>query len=94
MSDKMKLKAYQLLSEIKDKMLRKIMQEARNRTEYDKDKPEESALWMEYISNPDKWEYCGLLSDQDKKVMETLEYLLNDEMVVIRKYVGWKPMER
>ncbi len=36
-----------------------------------KDKPEEVRLYVEHISNPAKWDYCGFLSKEDKKVLET-----------------------
>lgn len=94
MSDKMELKIHKILSDIRDGMLRKVIFESRNRVEYCQDKPEEFVKWMEYFANPDKWDHCGLLSSEDKKVLETLEYLLDDNMVEIRRYKKWKPMER
>lgn len=94
MNDEMKLKAYKLLAEIHESMISRITHEARTRTEYGKDKPEESQKWMEYIGNPAKWDYCGLLKKEDIKVLETLEYLLDDDMKEIRRYKEWKPIER
>lgn len=93
-NEDIELKAYKLLAQIRGSMLSKITFEARNRVEYDKDKPEKSQLWMEYISNPDKWDYCGILSKEDKHVLETIEYLLNDDYTEIRRYKGWNPPEQ
>jgi len=93
-NEKMELKAYKLLAELRRQMLSRIKHEARLKTEFCKDKPEESQLWMEYISNPAKWDYCGIISKEDKKVLETLEYLLDDEMSEIRRYNEWKPIQR
>ncbi len=93
-NEKMELKAYKLLAQLRGQMLGKISHEAKNKAEYLKDKPEEAQLWMEYISNPAKWDYCGLLSKEDKKVLETIEYLLNDEAKEIIRYKEWTPMER
>lgn len=94
MTENMELKAYKLLSQLRGRMLNRIQMEARNKTEYCKDKPEDSAEWMEYISNPARWDYCGLLSQEDKSALETIEYLLDDDMKEIRRYKEWKPTER
>lgn len=80
MSQNTELKAYKILANIRGAMLSRIEHEARNKTEYCKDKPEESQKWMEYIADPSKWDYCGLLKKEEKAVLETLEYLLNDYM--------------
>jgi hypothetical protein len=86
------LKAYKLLAQLRGQMLSRIEHEAKNKTEYCKDKPEKSQELMEYISNPAKWDHCGLLSKEDKKVLETLEYLLNDDAKEIKRYTEWKPI--
>ncbi len=79
-SKEMELKAYKMLAELRSSMLERIRHEARNRVEYPNTEPNQSVIWMEYISNPAKWDHCGLLRKEDIAVMETLEYLLNDEM--------------
>jgi len=94
MTEKMELKAYKLLAQIRSGMLERIKMEAMNKVEYCKDEPEESQKWMEYISNPDKWDYCGLLNKENKATLETIEYLLNDDMDELRRYKEWKPEER
>ena len=88
-----KLKLYQLLAEIQKNMLNKIQREARNNVEYlkDNDKSDNAILWMEYISNPAKWEYSSILSKEDKKLLETIEYLLDDDADKICRYSEWKP---
>jgi hypothetical protein len=46
---------------------------------------------FEYIANPAKWDYCGLLSKDEKAVLEMLEFLVDDSQKEIRKYKEWKP---
>lgn len=92
-SEKMEFKAYKLLAQIRKDIIWKIQNEARNRIQYCKEKPEEFAKLVEYISNPGKWDYCGLLNKEDKRVLEVVEYLLNDDMDEIRKYESWEPTE-
>jgi len=84
MVENIELKAYKLLAKIRGKMLSKIQHEARNKVEFCKDKPEEYQKWIEYIANPEKWDYCGLLKKEEKKELEILEYLLDDNMKEIR----------
>jgi len=93
-SEKMELKAYKLLAQLRYDMLSRIQNEARNKVEYRKDKPEESQQLLEYIANPAKWDHCGLLRKEDKKLLEILEFLLDDNAAEIRPYGEWKPMER
>ncbi|MFA7307587.1 MAG: hypothetical protein WC026_13045 [Hyphomicrobium sp.] len=90
-NEKMELKAYKLLADLQGKLLDRITLEAERKAEYCKDKPEESQKWMEYISNPDKWDYCGLMSKEDMKVLDTIEYLLNNDATEIKKRKEWKP---
>jgi len=88
MAENTELKAYKLLAKIRGVMLSRIEHEARNKAEYCKDKPEDSQKWMEYIANPEKWDYCGLLAKEEKKVLEVLEYLLDDDMIDMRVRKG------
>lgn len=89
----MELKAYKLLAQLRGNILGKIELEARRKFEFSND-PEEHKKVLENISNPAKWDYCGLLNKEDKKVLETLEYLLDDDMTEIRRYKEWTPMNR
>jgi len=89
----MELKVYQLLAKIRNGMLSKIRHEAINKTEYCQDKPDRVLEWMEFIANPAKWDYSGLLSKEDKKLLEVLEYLIDDDMTEIRQYKEWKPIK-
>lgn len=88
------IKAYKLLAEIRGNMLSKIQHQARICVEYKKEKPDELYEWFEYIANPDKWDYCGILKKEDKAVLEVLEYLLNDDEKELIKYKEWKPIEK
>lgn len=74
------LKAYYLLSRIRGAMLSRIEHEAKNKAMYCTEKPEESQLWMGYIADSSKWDYCGLLKKEEKSVLEVLEFLLDDNM--------------
>lgn len=94
MTTQMELKAYKILYETYLRMFMRIRTTACNCVEYRKDKPEEVFKEMEYISNPDKWDYCGILNKQDKAVLETLQYLLNDNNQEIQRYTGWQPMQK
>ncbi len=84
-SNNIESKAYRLLAEIREKMLSRIIFEAKNHVEYKKDKPEDSQKFMEYISDASKWDYCGLLSKEDKAILEVLEYIVDDNQNDIRK---------
>lgn len=92
-NDNMKLKAYKRLAELRGKMFSKILYEARNKTEYahlDSNTEKEIRKWIGAIANPDKWEYFGILSKEDMRELETLEFLLNDDKTEMEKYKEWK----
>ena len=91
MNKKMELKAVRILADIRGELLRNIDRQARNKVQYFKDNPEEVFKQMEFISNPGKWDYCGLLHKEDIKVMEVLEYLLDDKQDEIIPYKEWTP---
>ena len=74
-----KLKAYKILAEIRSRMLSRLESEARTKLQYSKNDPESLIQFIESIGYPDKWEYYGTLSKEDKEVMETIEYLLKEE---------------
>ena len=78
--ENMELKAYKLLAELRGKALNKIRFEAANKIQYCEKTPEEFKIWMGYIGDIEKWDYSGILSKEDLKVLETLEYLLNDSI--------------
>ena len=81
MSENLELKAYKQLAEIRGRLLEAIIFKCKNiSSEYFDDKPERHTELIKFISDSSKWEYCGLLKDKDKSVLETLEYLLNDNM--------------
>lgn len=88
----MQLKAYKMLAQIRGSMLNQVRQRAMNKVEYIKgEKPDELLELLTNIANPAKWSYCGLLSAEDKAILEVLEFLLNDEQKEVRKYYEWKP---
>lgn len=62
--------------------------------EYRQDKPEDVMKEMEHIADASKWDYSGLLNKEDKAVLETLEYLLDDDREEIRRYTHWEPTKR
>ncbi len=86
----MELKAYKLLAELRGNMLSFIRNEAKTKIVYNSNKPEEMSKLLLHIADPSKWNYCGLLKNEDKKVLETLEYLLNDDDIEIYRYKEWK----
>lgn len=92
MSNKnMELKAVRILADIRGELIGNIRHQVRNKVQYSKDDPDDVFKEMEFISNPAKWEYCGLLKKEDMKVMEVLEYLLDDNQDGIIPYKEWKP---
>jgi len=92
MSKKMELKAYKKIAEIRQSMLSSIQQRAMGMVAYNKgEKPDDMLKEFEYIANPAKWDYCGLLSKDEKAVLEMLEFLVDDSQKEIRKYKEWKP---
>lgn len=89
----MELKAYKILAQIQGNMLSWITAKARNRVEYGAKDTTEAQKLCEVISDPLQWDHHGLLDKADKKVLETIEYLLNDEQKEIRRYKEWKPIK-
>mgnify|MGYP006883742108 CR=1 FL=1 len=87
----MELKAYKFLANTYAKMFMRVRNTAMNAVEYKKDKPEEVFEQMQHISNPAKWSYCGIISEEDKAVLEFVEYLLNDDYKEVNKYKFWEP---
>ena len=85
MAEKIEYKAYKLLAELRKSLLTKIVHEAKNKVQYS-DNPEDMKKWMEYISNPEKWDYSGIMRKEDLRIMEVLEYLVNDDANEIIKY--------
>lgn len=82
-NDLIKLKAYKLLSEIRGRILARIQNDAINKVQYSKDDSKELLELLQFIANPEKWDYSGLCSKTDKEVLEVLEYLLNDNSTEI-----------
>lgn len=92
MNKQMELKATKMLMKIYRSMFFQIRQRAMNCVEYRKDKPEDVYEQMAHIANPAKWDYSGLITKEDKAVLETLEYLLDDNQEEIYKYKEWNPI--
>lgn len=90
---KTEIKAYKKISELRGQIIDRLIHEARTKIQYCKDKPEEILKLAEMISNPDKWEYYGLIKKEDLKVLETLETLTNDNLDEINyyHYKEWTP---
>ncbi len=80
------IKATRILLNLHAQLLNGIMFKIDNIVQYKQDKPEEIMAVLENISNPERWEYCGIINDKDKVVIEVLEYLLNDDQKEIHKY--------
>lgn len=91
----MELKAYKILAEIRGSMLSTIIREARNKMEYyNPNEPDNVIKLLQHIANPAKWDYCGLLRKEDMKVLEILEFLLDDSMTESRPYKEWKEPDK
>jgi len=78
------LKIYKKLYEINSAVLRAIVHRVDDRLAYrdkvDVDKKEKRDIeLMEAIANKDKWDFHGICSNDKIKLMEFLEYLLDDK---------------
>lgn len=78
------LKIYRKLYELNSAVLRTIVHRVDGRLQYrdkvDVDEKEKRDIeLMESIANKDKWDYNGICSNDKIKLMEYLEYLLDDD---------------
>lgn len=87
----MELKAYKILAETYKSMFYHVMDRARNCVQYKSNTPEDIIDVLSSISNPEKWDYSGLISKERQAVLDTVEYLLNDELTEITKRKPWQP---
>jgi hypothetical protein len=82
------LKIYKKLYQINSSILRTIMHNSLSRFEYrdrlDVDaaeKEKRDIQLIESIAKKDKWDYHGICSKEDIKLMEFLEYLIDDKRI-------------
>lgn len=75
----MEEKIYKEISEIRGRIIRSIMHRAHLTTEYHKENTEELNKTVAYISDKNKWDYCGILSKVDLAKLELLEKLISNE---------------
>lgn len=73
-------KVYKLLYEEYQVLYGRILQRARNVQEYGKG--DDAMSLITSIVDTDKYDHCGLQSKQDTKMVQTLQYLINDERKV------------
>lgn len=74
-------------------MLSKLITDAQRKTEFPSSE-QDLREWIEGIANPAKWDYFGLLSKEEVRELELLEYLLNDDRNEIVRYAEWKPQKQ
>jgi hypothetical protein len=96
-SKKIEEKAKDLLATEERFLLQKIIHEARMMVEYreyreEKD-PEACFKFIETIADPSKWDYHGLRHKEGQKIVDVLEYLLDDNMKEIKHTKEWKKPE-
>ena len=91
MSKNMEVKAVRILADIRGQLLDRIIHDAKIKMEYQRDDIDELRKLAEYISNPKKWNYTGYLHNEDIKVMEVIEFLLDDNQDEIIPYKEWTP---
>lgn len=78
------LKIYRKLYELNSAVLRTIISRAQDRIEYRdrvhvEEKEKRDIELMESIANKEKWDYYGICNNDKIKLMEFLEYLLDDK---------------
>ena len=89
---KVKHKALKELAQINENLLRGILGRIRNAVEYSHIQTDEDRLkLLTNIATPDKWNYIGLISNEDKAIKEVLEYLMDKESTKIRINNWTKP---
>lgn len=87
-------KAIQELAKIDRQLLHGILSRVRNLVEYDHVHTHEDMVkTLENIATPEKWDYIGLCSKEEKSNKELLEYLLNDSAKDIVKHKWIKPIK-
>lgn len=69
-------KAYKRLYEMYKSTLLTIINKARNTVEYHKDTSDENRKLVEFIADEKKWDYCGIESKTDAKIIDELEKCL------------------
>jgi hypothetical protein len=79
------LKIQKKLASLRDSMLNTIYHRAVNLLQYSKDKPDEFVNFVESIAMPEKWDYNGILSKEDKQLLEFLEFLADDKKTEVYK---------
>ena len=84
------VKIYKLLYGIQQNMLSRIMYDAQNIVQFSEGKPELTEKLINMITTPSKWDYYGFVSKEDKRLMEVLGYLLDDEAKDIGTYKDFK----
>lgn len=93
-SKDMELKAYKILYDTYARMFMRVLNDAQNIISYPTvNPPEEILKRLENISNPAKWDYCGILNKEDMAVLEVLQHLLDDESKEISRYKFWQPIK-
>ena len=78
------LKAYKIIADIRGKMHDRIRQAATLQAEYGK-KEEKALKLLKNIADSSKWDSCNFLSREEKSVLEVLTFIVDDEMLNIRK---------
>lgn len=91
-SKDIELKAWKRLAELRGEALGQVAHQALTKVQYCENKPEELFKQMEYTSNRDSWDFCGILHTVELAEMRLLEYLLDDrETEVRRTRTDWRP---
>lgn len=81
MDDLTKLKIYKKLYQLNSSIVSSMYYKGRTRLEYrEHDKEKSDSQFIESIGDKQKWEYHGICSKEDIKMIEFLEYLLNDNI--------------
>lgn len=98
-SEDIEHKAERLLSNLRNRLNGGILFKIRNAVEYkleNKEDADEEVKRIEdlndvlrSIADPERWEHHGIMDKADVAMMDTLEYLLDDERKEIRKTKGW-----
>ena len=76
MEAEIELKIYKQLAEIRIRIINMIMHKCRNKVDYPELSKENPLELYGYIADSKRWDYCGILNESDRIILETLENLL------------------
>lgn len=75
----MEEKIYKQIAEIRGRIIQGLMYKAKISVDYHCEQLDEVYKTVNFISDKDKWDYCGISNKEDLIKLEVLENLINKE---------------